>query len=222
MMFITKILLAAFALLIFTHTSFAHDPKEHKKEENKETAANSVTQQPMAGMDTVLLEEHEHAEEDNNIVNASLHDFPNMHPLVVHFPIVLLLLAFLAQLLALFIWKNELSLVTMALLAGGFVGAYLASTSFHAHTGDLSNTAQQVLDLHDRYANFTVWSSGIALLLKIAGHFLLKRKFWMEIVVVVFLAGAAYSVIRAGHYGATLVHLHGVGPQGKYLEMHEH
>ncbi|MHA6250018.1 hypothetical protein ACXYMU_18950 [Pontibacter sp. CAU 1760] len=37
------------------------------------------------------------------------------------------------------------------------------------------------------------------------------------------LAGAAYFVSMAGHYGAQLVHLEGVGPQGNYLEAaHEH
>jgi uncharacterized membrane protein len=220
----TKTLLAAFALLLFSQLSFAHDPQEHKKEEKKEAAVDSATLSPDA-VDPALHEEQEHEAhegEESNIVNASLRDFPTMHPLVVHFPIVLLLLAFLAQLLALFVWKKELSLVTGVLLLGGFVGAYLASTSFHAHTGELSDTAQQVLDLHDRYADFTVWSSGIALLLKIASHFLLKQKLWAEIIVAVVLAWAAYSVSQAGHYGATLVHLHGVGPQGEYLETHEH
>jgi len=218
-------LFAATMLLFLCQSTFAHNPQEHKKEAKKEAAVDSSAHSPAAGMDTMALhEEHEHAahEEESTIVNAGWNDFPTLHPLLVHFPIILLLLAFLTQLLALFVWKKELSLITAVLLLGGFVGAYFASTSFHPHTGELSDAAQQVLDLHDRYAGFTVWSSGIALLLKIASHFLLKRKLWVEIAVVIVLAGAAYSVSHAAHYGATLVHLHGVGPQGKYLETHEH
>ncbi|MCB9334362.1 MAG: hypothetical protein H6574_25215 [Lewinellaceae bacterium] len=43
----------------------------------------------------------------------------------------------------------------------------------------------------------------------------------MEVLVVAAIAGAAWSVSYTGHYGATLVHLHGVGPQGNHLETHE-
>jgi len=221
----TKTLLAAFALLVFTQTSFAHDPQEHKKEEKKEVVADSAGHLPYAATDVATDENPGHTEEqelNSTIVKATWSDFPSLHPLMVHFPVVLLLLALLAQFAAFFTWKKELSFITGILLLGGYIGAYLVSTSFHPHTGELSDAAQQVLDLHDKYAGFTVWMSGIALLLKIASHFLLKRKFWAEIVVMVVLAGAAYSVSQAGHFGATLVHLHGIGPQGKYLETHEH
>ena len=103
---------------------------------------------------------------------------------------------------------------------GGFIGAYLVSTVFHPHTGELGEAAKQVLARHDQYADYTIWASGLALLLKIVSHFFLQRKWWMETLVVLALAGAAFSVSKAGHYGATLVHLHGVGPQGRYLETH--
>ena len=44
----------------------------------------------------------------------------------------------------------------------------------------------------------------------------------MAIVAVVLLS-AAYDVPQAGHYGAQLVHIEGVGPQGDFLELeHEH
>ncbi len=36
------------------------------------------------------------------------------------------------------------------------------------------------------------------------------------------LAGSAYTVGQAGHYGAALTHLHGIGVEGKYLENTSH
>lgn len=59
-------------------------------------------------------------------------DFPNLHPLVVHLPIVLLLLS--AGLQALNVYKDwpPVKWITMAVMAGGFLGALAASTVFHA------------------------------------------------------------------------------------------
>jgi len=217
-----RVLFAATMLLFISQSSFAHDPQKHKKAEQPETTADTTAQPKDSTAAAITTgHEHEHEEMHSTIVEARLSDFPSLHPLLVHFPIVLLLLAFLTQLLALFVWKKEFSLLTGILLLGGLVGAYLVSTFFHPHTGELSEAAQQVLDLHDRYAEYTIWASGIALLLKAASHFFLKRKLWMEVLVVTAIAGAAWSVSHAGHYGATLVHLHGVGPQGNHLEMHE-
>jgi uncharacterized membrane protein len=223
-----KVLLAAFMLLFISQSAFAHDPQKHEKAEQPATMADTTAQPKDSTMATTETghEHDEHQEMNSTIIEARLSDFPSLHPLLVHFPIALLLLAFLTQLLALIVWKKELSLITGILLLGGFAGAYLVSTFFHPHTGELGTAAQQVLDLHDQYADYTILASGIALLLKAVSHFILKRRLWVEILVVVAIAGAVWSVSKAGHYGATLVHLHGVGPQGKYLETdedgHEH
>ncbi|MEZ4940653.1 MAG: DUF2231 domain-containing protein [Saprospiraceae bacterium] len=219
---IIKALFAALVLLFISQSAFAHDPQKHKAAEQPATMADTTAQPGGSSLPaTSTGHEHKNQEISSTVVEARWSDFPSLHPLLVHFPIVLLLLAFLTQLLALFVWKKELSLITGILLLGGFAGAYLVSTFFHPHTSELSEAAQQVLDLHDRYANYTIWASGIALLLKVASHFLLQRKLWIEVLVVAAIAGAGWSVSHAGHYGATLVHLHGVGPQGKYLETNE-
>lgn len=219
-----NLLLVAIMMIAYAQASFAHDPKEHDQDKQHETAQGS-TAQASDTMEMEALHDQEQKEEHSAIVQASYGDFPTLHPLIVHFPIVLLLLAFATQLGALFFWKKELSLITALLLLGGLLSAYLASTVFHPHTGELSEAAQQVLDLHDRYADYTLWASGLGFLTKIASHFLLKRTLWMEIIVAAILAVATWSVSSAGHYGATLVHLHGVGPQGNHLEVqddHEH
>lgn len=211
-----------FTLVLFSYyPAFAHDRDQHAKQDTTENSTDPTAHvQEHTHLEASPDTEHEdhHDEAIETIVEAEFSDFPNLHPLMVHFPIVLLILAFFGQLAALFIWKKELSLISGILLLTGFIGAYLVTTVFHPHTGELSEAAQMVLDLHDQYADFTVWVSGIALLLKIVSHFFLQRKWWMETLVVLALAGAVFSVSKAGHYGATLVHLHGVGPQGKYLE----
>lgn len=82
---------------------------------------------------------------------------------------------------------------------------------------------QAVLDQHDLYADWTIWLSITALVLQIISQFILKQKRWAVIIVSLVLSGAAYSVSKAGHYGAQLVQMEGVGPQGEFLELeHEH
>lgn len=212
-----KILFSSILLLFLSQSSSAHEPEKHKKEDLPETRVDSSA--PNA--DTLQVAEPERSMHPP-VVDAGWSDFPSVHPLIVHFPIVLLLLAFLAQLATLFIWKKELSLIAIILLLAGFAGAYFAGNFFHPHTDELDELARQVLEKHERYADYTLWLSGVGLLLKLAGHFLFKRKWWLEIAVALVLAAAAWSVSMTGHYGATLVHLHGVGPQGNHLKMHTH
>jgi hypothetical protein len=75
-----------------------------------------------------------------------------------------------------------------------------------------------VLEQHDKFAEWTIYSSAIAATLKLVSVFLLKQNRLFEILVFLVLAFSAYSVSEAGHYGSQLVYLEGVGPQGNYLE----
>ena len=149
-------------------------------------------------------------------------DFPNYHPLVVHFPIVLLLLAAVFQILSLFVYRKEFGLAGLILLFLGVIAIWLASNVFHAHAMNLPERAINVFEEHELMADYTWWISVAALIAKTASHFVLKRKLWSEAVVVALLIGASITVSIAGHHGAQLVHIEGVGPQGKYLESHQH
>lgn len=212
--------LSLILFLLVGNLIYAHGEKDHKKKEQDSTTfvQKNVQNAPAATS-------HDHHEMDNHlmiekseIVEAAMSDFSSLHPLVVHFPIVLLLLAFLAQIASFFLWQKQLNWVTVLLLIGGFFGAYVASTFVHPHTTSLSEAATLVLEKHDLFADYTIWLSGIGLLLKAVSLFFLKDKIWLEIIISLFLAGAAYSVSQAGHYGATLAHIHGVGVQGKFIE----
>ncbi len=216
-------------LTLFSFNAYAHGKEEHKKDKKEQTASDSLDHHQATTADlgqNPMSENHQSGTvfPGSQLVHPKISDFPSLHPLIVHFPIVLLILAFLLQVAALFWWKKELSLISGILLLLGFITAYLASGSLHPHTEGLNDTASSILSLHDQYAEYTLWLSGIALLLKILSHFLLQQKIWMEVLVAALLAATAYSVSQAGHYGAALVHLQGVGPQGKQLELgaHEH
>ena len=112
-------------------------------------------------------------------------------------------------------------MATLLLLLGGFLGAFVASTFVHPHTIGLTDSASAVLEKHDQFAYLTIWLSGVGLLLKSISLFFIKDKAWLEIIIALLLVGAAITVSKAGHYGATLAHIHGVGTQGHFIETHE-
>lgn len=221
----TTSMLITLCILLGTRSAFGHGGEDHNKK--KDTV---VTEAPVQNVEQ--QEEHtthDHSQHSNHSdvtknkpLKADLDDFPTLHPLVVHFPIVLLLLAAVCQLAGFFVFKNQLSWVTLFLVAVGFIGAYVAGSYVHPHTHGLSEYAEKVLKEHENYASYTTWLGGIALLLKIASHFLLKRKLLGELVVTLVLVVAAYCVSTAGHYGAQLIHIEGVGAEGKYLDTGQH
>ncbi|HMR57915.1 MAG TPA: hypothetical protein PKC10_11365 [Cyclobacteriaceae bacterium] len=218
------IIASTLVLLITISAGFSHDGKKHKKDSTKsaiDSTRNMGEEQHIAG-DTV----HHHEEGmavDKSKVTADFDDFPTMHPLIVHFAIVLILVAAGIQLLNLYFMKKEISWIITAILLAGVLAAWFASKNFHPHTHGISEHAKLVLDQHDKWADWTINSGIVALLLQIINLFAFKGKRWAASVIAVVLLISAYSVSRAGHYGSQLVHIEGIGPQGKFLEMeHNH
>lgn len=213
-------------LILFTAltSAVAHGGKKHKKDSTKHPMDSTMKmgeeKEHVAG-DTV----HHHdegMEVDESKVKADLDDFPTLHPLIVHFAIVLIIVAAAMQLLNLYFMKKEIAWIITAILFVGVLAAWVAGRNFHPHTHGISDHAQLVLDQHDKWADWTTYSGIIALILQGVNLFVFKDKRWAAAVVAVVLAVSAYSVACAGHYGSQLVHIEGIGPQGKYLEMEHH
>ena len=191
-----------FTLCLNANTVFAHEG-HHQHDSSTIAASHSSMHQEM--------DEHHHVEE-------SLPGFPNYHPLVVHFPIVLLWLVAIFQLFSFFFFKRELSFITTVLLLLGVIGAGLSTYVFHAHAAELSGTAKEIFATHIRMASLTWKFSLGAFIAKAASHFFLNRKWWLELIATLLMVFAATAVTIAGHHGAMLVHIEGVGPKGNLLK----
>jgi uncharacterized membrane protein len=154
---------------------------------------------------------------DTNVF-AGFSEFPNLHPLVVHFPIVLLLVAFLTQLASFFFMRREMSLFTTILYFLGFAGAFLAAKVFHAHADNLSDAQYEIFETHEKLAYITMWGSLGVLVLKIISHFILKRKLYAELLVLLLMAVTAVTVSMAGHLGSQMVYIEKIGPGGEKVQ----
>lgn len=149
-------------------------------------------------------------------------DFPSLHPLVVHFPVVLILLSVLFQ--AVVTVKNwqQIRWATLFLMGAAFISALAASTIFHAMpSDDAPKAAMEIYKVHDKFAQYTIWMSGITLLLKTIGDFFKIHYRAYDVLVLVAAILAAIFLSITGHHGARLVHVAGVGPMGRYL-MEDH
>lgn len=210
------------------HGGEKHDKKKNTATETVTPEAHDTAQTKQSTLDTaashapatsIHTEAHEHSPSQ---VHASLSDFPNIHPLIVHFPIMLLLVAAAVLLVNIVFLRKELDWMASVAALIGFGTAYVAAKYNHPHTSGLTAHAQLVLDQHDLYAEWTVYLGGIGLVLQLISQFVFKGKRWSVAVAALVLVGAAYAVAMTGHYGAQLVHIEGVGPQGKFLEEHHH
>ncbi|SDY83890.1 DUF2231 domain-containing protein [Hymenobacter psychrophilus] len=144
--------------------------------------------------------------------------FPNLHPLVVHLPIVLILLAAALQGLLVYREWPAVRWITLAVMAGGFAGAVAASTVFHALPMGLPPKAAAVFAEHEQFASYTTWLSGITLLLASIGFYFKVQRRAYEVLVLVAAVAAAGTLSVAGHRGAQLVYVEGVGPKGNLLD----
>lgn len=200
----------------------AHGGKKHKKDSIQVTI-DSTSQEQTTSIDTVRQSSNEQSAVDPRKVTATLDDFPSLHPMIVHFAIVLILVAAVLQLLNIFLQKRELAWITAGILLIGFVAVWMASGKFHPHTHGISAHAQAVLDQHDKWADWTKFSAFAALVLQIGNLFVFRSRRWAMGVVALAMAASSFCVVKAGHYGSQLVHIEGIGPQGKFLELnHSH
>jgi uncharacterized membrane protein len=146
-------------------------------------------------------------------------EFPSLHPLIVHFPIVLILLAAAFQVVV--VWKphwRQIRWTTLFIMASAFFSALAASTIFHAMpSADAPKAAMEIFEVHEKYAQLTLWMSGITLLLKSIGIFFKIDRRLYEVIVLIAAIIAAIFLSIAGHHGAKLTHVAGVGPMGRYL-----
>ena len=143
---------------------------------------------------------------------------PNpLHPAIVHFPIVLILIGTLVAVIALILRRGPLPWVAAGLLSLGSLGALAAAWSGEEDAemaGEISTRAESLLDEHEEWGETTRNVAMVAAVLAVVAAALSRfprAALVLSILTVVFSLFASYCVAQTGHYGGQLVYKKGVG-----------
>lgn len=140
-----------------------------------------------------------------------------LHPAVVHFPIVLLLIGAAVAVAAAFTRRWHLAGITAALLTLGALGAVVATTTGNEEeemAGELSGQGEATLEEHEEWGETTRNLAVVTALLAIAsvsiGRWPVPARV-LGVVTALAAIAAGYAVAQTGHYGGQLVYRHGIG-----------
>lgn len=142
-------------------------------------------------------------------------DMNHLHPMIVHFPIALLLVGFLFEIMSLFIKKEFFGTASFYLLILGTLGVIGAYISGDMAGDGISETGmlKTALETHEEAALIALWTATAAAIFRIA-FVILNRKVqilkWVSFIL--FLCGAI-AVGRTGYYGGQLVYKYAAGVQ---------
>ena len=146
-----------------------------------------------------------------------------LHPAVVHFPVVLIVLGCLAAWAAVFLRKGNVPWFAAGLLVLGAASAWAAKETGKSDGGLLDSLTPQtelLLDAHQYWAEKTVAAATVTAMMAIAAAALVRSpRLARSLAVAAALAAsvAAWTVYETGHRGGALVFEHGTGVHARPL-----
>lgn len=136
----------------------------------------------------------------------------HLHAMVIHFPIALLMIGLLSELMGHLIRKpffNQTAFYLLILGTFGTVIAYLTGDA--AGEGMEEGTLGKAIGMHEEAAIITMWLAiGTSLLYAAILFFKLQNK-WFKVISVVLFAAVIGAVSRTAYLGGQLVYKHGAG-----------
>ncbi len=136
----------------------------------------------------------------------------HLHAIIIHFPIALLMVGFLSELIGVISQKVFFKNAAFYLLLLGALGAISAYvTGSYAGEGVEEGPLKIPMDLHEQAALITLWLSIITALFSVLINYFKIQNTKAKWVGVLLYALLAVSVGRTGYLGGQLVFSHGAG-----------
>lgn len=157
---------------------------------------------------------------------AGLHEISNIHPVLVHFPIVLFPISLILYLLA-WVFNNEwICLSARLILILGLISAIGAviSGTLASNTIQHSEAVHHIMQTHERLAYMVLILSGFLTVWSFVKRGIYPRLFGLFIAL---LLGLCVLIFQNADLGARMVFIHGAGvkittPAAEHEHDHEH
>lgn len=136
----------------------------------------------------------------------------HLHAMVIHFPIALLIIGFLSELLSLLLKKPFLNQAAFYLLIVGTFGTIVAYLSGDAAgEGMEEGTLGKAIGMHEEAALITMWLTLLTCLVYSAILIFKYQNKWSKLISVLLFAMVIGAVTRTAYLGGQLVYKHGAG-----------
>jgi uncharacterized membrane protein len=147
----------------------------------------------------------------------------DIHPKVVHFPVALLITYSFLEIIGIAFNKEFISKSALLILCLGVVSAFFAVLTGNQAASEFNfwnEKSNALLNEHQTYATYLLWSSSIICGLRI--FVVLKKKFTgiFKYIFILFALIMIFIVYQTGMHGGDLVKKFGVGTE--LLESNQH
>jgi uncharacterized membrane protein len=147
---------------------------------------------------------------------------PNAHPLLVHFPIAILILAMIMNVLSFFMsdeWWDELKTSLLYLFGTIAAGITYYSGTLAADSVTFTDAAKPVISAHADWAFWTLWFfiGYTVLRLVLHGMQLMEQQQARVFTFLIVLPGL-FFLIETGEHGGELVYEHAIGVETQVIE----
>ena len=139
-------------------------------------------------------------------------DTSQFHPMVVHFPIAIIIIGFLFDLSSLFLTKVKcLSTMGLYLEVIGMLGAVAAFGTGYYFTSQMEGEAGILKDQHQLFATLTLVAIILATFFRLLLVYQKKEESYLKYAALSLFLLAFIFVIITGHLGGKLVYEHMIG-----------
>ena len=142
-------------------------------------------------------------------------DTSHLHPMIIHFPIALLIIGFLADIIGVMFKKDFFTKAGFYLLILGTLGvvASYITGNIAGEGVEEAGALKQALENHEDAAQLSLWLMVAAAVVRIAVVSIKKYTgIFKYVALTLFLLGVL-SIVRTGYYGGELVYKHAAGVQ---------
>lgn len=148
-------------------------------------------------------------------MNTTTHWIPNIHPMLVHFPIALLFIAIIIELTGLILKKYQQTafLADILIWIGTVFGLMtIFSGLWAANTGIIPDAAKAAVAAHGFTAKITITFFTLYSILRIF-RYSNRKKLKPTFIIIIFLLGSIglLGIYKTGERGAILVYKYGIG-----------